>query len=62
MMAGMLISGSQSMIFGFGTIHGGTADNIVPDEVTLTGSIRTATPEDREAALADFERIVKGVV
>jgi amidohydrolase len=73
MMAGMLITGSQSMmsrrvapgqtmIFGFGTIHGGTADNIVPDEVTLTGSIRTATPEDREAAIGDFERIVKGVV
>jgi len=62
MMAGMLITGSQTMIFGFGTIHGGTADNIVPDEVTLTGSIRTATPEDREAAIADFERIVKGVV
>ena len=73
MMAGMLIAGSQSMmsrrvapgqtmIFGFGTIHGGTADNIVPDEVTLTGSIRTATPEDRQAAIVDFERIVKGVV
>jgi amidohydrolase len=73
MMAGMLITGSQSMmsrrvalgqtmIFGYGTIHGGSADNIVPDEVTLTGSIRTATPEDRESALADFERIVKGVV
>jgi amidohydrolase len=73
MMAGMLITSSQSMmsrraapgqtmIFGFGTIHGGTADNIVPEEVALTGSIRTATPEDREAAIEDFERIVKGVV
>ena len=50
------------MIFGFGTIHGGTADNIVPDEVTLTGSIRTATPEDRQEAIEDFERIVKGIV
>ena len=49
------------MIFAFGTIHGGTADNIIPDEVTLSGSIRTATPEERTAAIEAFEKIVQGV-
>jgi amidohydrolase len=72
-MAGMLITGSHSlmarraapgetMIFAFGTVHGGTAENIIPDQVTLSGSIRTATPEDRAKAIQDFERIVQGVV
>ncbi|MBW2624249.1 MAG: amidohydrolase [Deltaproteobacteria bacterium] len=72
MMAGMLVTNSQALmlksaapgdpiIFSFGTIHGGTADNIVPDEVTLTGTIRTATPELRDRAIHNFKRIVKGV-
>lgn len=71
-MAGMLITSSQSLmpkrtapgetaIFGFGTIEGGTADNIIPEQVSLSGSIRTATPEEREKAIRDFERIVQGI-
>jgi amidohydrolase len=71
-MAGMLITSSQSLmskrtapgetaIFGFGTIEGGTADNIIPEQVSLSGSIRTATPEEREKAIQDFERIVQGI-
>ncbi len=72
MMAGMLITGSQTlmlkttapgktMVFAFGTVHGGTATNIVPADVTLSGSIRTETPESLETAIADFERMVKGI-
>ncbi|HEC61195.1 MAG TPA: amidohydrolase [bacterium] len=72
MMAGMLITSSQTlmlkrsapgtpMIFAFGTIHGGTADNIVPDEVTLTGSIRTATPQELRESIEAFKRIVAGI-
>jgi amidohydrolase len=49
------------LVFGFGTVHGGTADNIIPDEVSLSGSIRTATPEGRQKAIEDFRRIVEGV-
>jgi amidohydrolase len=71
-MAGMLITGAQALmhkanepgqmlVFGFGTVHGGTADNIIPDEVSLSGSIRTATPEGRQKAIEDFRRIVEGV-
>jgi amidohydrolase len=71
-MAGLLITGSQTLmlkstqpgkpiVFAFGTIHGGTADNIIPDSVSLSGTIRTATPEDRKKGIEDFERIVKGI-
>ncbi len=30
----------------FGTIHGGTADNVVPDQVALTGEFRSFLPEE----------------
>lgn len=71
-MAGMLITSSHSLmlrrvapgetnIFAFGTIQGGTADNIIPDQVVLTGSIRTPNPDDLERAIQDFERIVQGI-
>ena len=71
-MAGMLIIGSQTLmhranepgktlVFGFGAVHGGTADNIIPDEVRLTGSIRAADPEARTQAIEGFRRIVEGV-
>ena len=71
-MAGMLITASQSImlkraapgetnIFAFGAIQGGTADNIVPDQVTLLGSIRTSTPDDLQKAIKDFERIIQGI-
>ncbi len=71
-MAGMLITSSQSLmakrtapgetaIFAFGTIQGGTANNVIPEQVTLSGTIRTATPEEREKAIQDFERIVRGI-
>ena len=38
-----------------GTIHGGVRSNIIPDEVELTGTIRTFLPEVR----ADIERRVR---
>jgi amidohydrolase len=71
-MAGILITSSQSLmskrvapgesaIFSFGTIQGGTTDNIIPEQVSLSGSIRTASPEERGKAIQDFERIVQGV-
>ncbi len=32
-----------------GTINGGTVENVIPDTVTLTGTIRSFSPETREA-------------
>jgi IAA-amino acid hydrolase len=39
-----------------GTIHGGTKSNIIPEEVTLTGTIRSFRPEVRELLFSELER------
>lgn len=44
-----------------GSIHGGTAQNIIPSEVKLEGIIRTMTKEDREFAKKRLTEIVNGV-
>lgn len=44
-----------------GSINGGTAQNIIPDEVVLKGIIRTLTPEDREYAKKRLEEVVASV-
>ena len=44
-----------------GSIHGGTAQNIIPNEVKLSGIIRTMTNEDREFAKIRLKEIVNGV-
>lgn len=43
------------------TIHGGTASNIIPDEVELSGIIRTMTLEHREYVTRRFREIVEGI-
>ncbi len=44
-----------------GSIKGGTAPNVIPDEVTLSGIIRTITNEDRVYVVKRLEEIVSGV-
>jgi amidohydrolase len=71
-MAGMVIMAGQTIvsrridpldptIISFGTVHGGTASNIIPDEVTLTGSIRTLNPEKREELADHLQQVARGV-
>jgi hippurate hydrolase len=43
-----------------GTIHGGTKNNIIPDEVKLSLTVRTYKPEVRKRVLASIERVAKG--
>ena len=43
-----------------GTIHGGTKNSIIPDEVKLQATVRTYKPEVRKRVLASIERVVKG--
>lgn len=40
------------------SIHGGTKDNIIPDEVVLEGTMRTLERETRTKALADIKQVV----
>ena len=44
-----------------GEIHGGTASNIIPDEVRLMLTVRSYSPAARKLILAEIERIARGV-
>ena len=44
-----------------GSINGGTAQNIIPEEVEITGIIRTLTKEDREYVVRRFKELVTGI-
>lgn len=41
------ISPLNSVVFTIGSIHGGTAGNVISDEVTMTGILRTLDPDTR---------------
>src|SRR6516225_8751716 len=43
-----------------GSIHGGTKNNIIPNEVKMQLTVRTYKPKVRERVLADIDRIAKG--
>jgi hippurate hydrolase len=72
MMAGHFLVDVQSVVsrekdpaeFGVlsvGTIQGGTARNIIPDDVSLQGTVRTYKPEVRAKLLKGLERTAKAV-
>jgi amidohydrolase len=46
-------------VLSIGAIHGGTAENIIPDDVLLLGTIRSFKPEVRAKMLAGIERTAK---
>src|ERR1700675_2540784 len=48
-------------VVSIGAIHGGTAENIIPDEVLVLGTIRTFKPEVRDKMLTGIERTAKAV-
>lgn len=71
-MAGMVIMAGQTIvsrrinpldptIISFCTVQGGTASNIIPEEVTLTGTIRTLKPEKREELADHLDQVAQGV-
>src|SRR6516225_4135055 len=48
-------------VVSIGSIHAGTAENIIPDEAVLLGTIRTFKPEVRAKIMAGIERTAKAV-
>ena len=54
-------SGYEPGVVTVGTIHGGQRHNIIPGEVTLSGTIRTFRPEMSTLAEARLRAILKGV-
>ena len=51
----------QSAIITFGTINGGSARNVVCDEVLLNGICRTLNSDNREFVNSHIERLLKGI-
>ena len=52
---------TQPAVLGFGTIHGGTAFNVVSEEVELKGTVRTLDDSVREFVLKRTEEITSSV-
>ena len=55
------VSPLDSAVFTAGTIHGGTASNIITDEVVITGTLRTPTPEVKALVFERVTAIATGV-
>ena len=55
------INTSNPTVITVGSIHGGTAKNIIPEEVTISGIIRTMSKEDRTFAKKRLTEIVEGI-
>jgi amidohydrolase len=51
----------DSVVVSVTRIHGGTADNIIPECVEIGGTVRTYDPALRESTRAAIERILAGV-
>ncbi len=49
----------EAAVVTFGTINGGVRQNIIPEEVTLTGTIRTLNEEMRQIIFDRFHTIVE---
>jgi amidohydrolase len=48
-------------VLSIGAIHGGTAENIIPDDVTVLGTLRSFKPEVRAKMLDGITRTAKAV-
>jgi amidohydrolase len=55
------VSPQQAAVVTIGAIHGGQAFNVIPDEVTLTGTIRTFDATLRRSMPERIHRIADGV-
>jgi amidohydrolase len=55
------VSPLQSAVVTLGSIHGGEAFNVIPDQVTITGTIRSFDEELRRSMPERIRRIASGV-
>jgi len=51
----------ESVVVSVTRVLGGTADNVIPNEVELRGTVRTFNPDVRERTIAAMRRIFDGV-
>jgi amidohydrolase len=55
------ISPQNPSVITVGSIHGGSAQNVIPEEVIMTGIIRTLTKEDRQYMVRRFKDLINNV-
>ncbi|MDU1312657.1 MAG: M20 family metallopeptidase [Clostridium septicum] len=55
------IDANHQAVVTIGSIHGGTAQNVIPEEVIIKGIIRTMYKEDREYIKRRIQEIVEGI-
>jgi amidohydrolase len=55
------VSPLDTAVVSVGTIHGGDAFNIIPSQVTLSGTVRTYDPQLREMVLERLRSVIEGV-
>lgn len=53
------VSPLESCVVTVGVVRGGGADNVIPDEVYLEGTLRSYDPKVREALICEVERSLK---
>lgn len=51
----------EKLVISVTTFHGGDVFNVIPDTVTMTGSVRSFSPKLRENVPKLMERIIKGI-
>lgn len=59
--ASRFIPSSEQFVLSITQFHGGTAPAVIPEDVTLTGTMRTMSASIRETALQHFHKIIEGV-
>ena len=59
--SGRMIDPSRPFVISVGTVHSGTKENIIPDEATLEGTIRTLDEATRRRAKRKVAEVVKTV-
>jgi amidohydrolase len=50
----------KSAVLSLGTVHGGVVHNVIPNEVTLTGTVRTFDPQLRDLMERRIQEVVAG--
>jgi amidohydrolase len=48
-------------VFTMGSIHGGTASNVIPDVVEITGTLRSTDRKNRQATIDAIQRMCDGM-
>ena len=55
------VNPSQAAVLTVGTVHAGTASNVIPDSATLSGTLRAVDPDTRALLQREVRRVADGV-